>query len=212
MGNGRTLFKSDALHWNLSQIDNVGKIGKKALESYSNISEKLDVEMHPLDSAERKINLLLGDKEIVMSSSRDLAERAQRRESITTQPKEHLKGEKATLTIKNYLGGYYYFTCDEIELHRKKIYLIEGKHSETNNLPSSSDIKDGLLKMILFTNLDDVRVDDVNYNPVPILKLTTGDRFSIKSLNRSQKEMLNVLMKEAKTNEFRIIINEKFFI
>jgi len=205
-------YQSDALHWNLSQIDNVGIIGQKALDSYSNISERLGVEMHSFESAERRIKQLLKGKETFISLSRGLAEKAQRRESITTQPKEHLMGIKATLTIRNYLGGYYYFTCDEVELHRQNVYLIEGKHTKTSNLPSLGDIKDGLLKMMLFTNLKDVKIDDVNYNPVPILKLTTGARFSIKSLNKSQRKMLSILSKEAKTNGFRIMINEEFFI
>ncbi len=43
-----------------------------------------------------------------MELSRDLAEKAQKRESVTSQPKEYLTGEKAKLTIKNDLGGYYY--------------------------------------------------------------------------------------------------------
>lgn len=38
--------QSDALYWNLSQIDNVGKLGRKAIKSYSEISKRLDVEMH----------------------------------------------------------------------------------------------------------------------------------------------------------------------
>ena len=143
---------------------------------------------------------------------RDLAEKAQKRESITAQPKEHLAGEKARLTIKNYLGGYYYFTCDEVEIHGENLYLIEGKHTKTDNLPSLGNIKDGLLKMMLFTNLDDVKIDEVNYNPVPVLKLTTGTEFSMESLNESQRGRLDTLRKEAMTNGFRVAINDEFFI
>ncbi|CAD7774886.1 hypothetical protein FHEFKHOI_01686 [Candidatus Methanoperedenaceae archaeon GB50] len=205
-------YQSDALHWNISQIDNVGKLGQKALKSYLDISERLDVEIHSFESAERRINRLFEGKEIFMGLSRDLAEKAQKRESITAQPKEYLTGEKAMLTIKNYLGGYYYFTCDEVEIHGENLYLIEGKHTKTDNLPSLGDIKDGLLKMMLFTNLEDVRIGDVNYNPVPILKLTTGSRFDISSLNESRSEMLGILKKEAEINGFRIVINHDFFI
>jgi len=202
-------YQSDALHWNLSQIDNVGRIGQKALESYSDISKRIGVEMHSFESAKRRINQLLEGKETFMLSSRGLAEKAQRRESITTQPKEHLMGIKATLTIKNYLGGYYYFTCDEVEIRRRNIYLIEGKHTKTSNLPSLGDIKDGLLKMMLFTNLRDVKIDNRKYNSVPILKLTTGERFKEELLNKSQRDTLILLKKEAKTNGFKILINDK---
>lgn len=205
-------YQSDALHWNLSQIDNVGETGQKALKTYADLSKKLGVDMHSLEYAERRIKQLLKGKETFMTLSRVLAKKAQRRESVTTQPKEHLTGIKATLTIKNYLGGYYYFTCDEVEIHKQDLYLIEGKHTKKNSLPSLSDIKDGLLKMILFTNLEDVKIDDINYNPVPILKLTTGIGFNISSISTSQKKMLKDLEKEAKVNEFRVVINNEFIV
>jgi hypothetical protein len=203
-------YQSDALHWNLSQLDNVGNIGRKALRAYESISKKLDVEMHSWESAEKRIKELLKGKEAFMTLSRELARKAQSRESVTKQPKEYLvAGIKGTLTIKNYLGGYYYFTCDEIEIHGEDLYLIEGKHTKTNNLPSLGDIKDGLLKMALFTNLTNVKIGDVEYNPLPILKLTS--RISAESPSSSQAKMLKLLKQEATVNRFRVLINNKFF-
>ena len=203
-------YQSDALHWNISQIDKVGEIAKKALESYETISKKRGVEMHSRISAEKRIEELKKGKDAFMTLSRNLAEMAQKRESVTIQPKEKLDGVKGIITITNYLGGNYYFTSDEVELHDDNIYLIDAKHTKTDNLPSRGDIKDGLLKMMLFTNLVDVKQDRKNLNPVPILKLTTGDGFNIEELNKSQKEMLDVLKKEAKSNGFRILINNNF--
>lgn len=64
--------------------------------------------MHSMETAKRRIEELYKGKERFMQLSRDLARKAQKRESITTQPKEHLTGTKGTITIKNYLGGYYF--------------------------------------------------------------------------------------------------------
>ncbi len=197
-------YQSDALHWNVSQIDKVVQIGKKALESYEKISQKTGVEMHSRATAEKRIEQLKEGKDTFMNLSRNLAEMAQKRESITVQPKEKLSGAKGTITITNYLGGNYYFTSDEVELHENDIYLIDAKHTKTDNLPSINDIKDGLLKMILFTNLENVKSDGRNLNPVPILKLTTGRCFSIESSSEKQKELLDTLNKEAKLNGFTI--------
>jgi hypothetical protein len=58
-------------------------------------------------------------------------------------------------------------TCDEVEIHEKEILLIEGKHTKFKNLPSLNDIKDGLLRMILLTNLQDVQIGDKQFNSVP---------------------------------------------
>lgn len=202
-------YQSDALHWNLSEIDKVGVIAKQALDSYIKISKKLDVKMHSVESALRRINKLIEGKETFMNLSRALAEQAQKREYVTRQPKEKLNGEKAILTIKNYLGGYYYFTADESQIHNNNLLIIEGKHTKTDKLPSLEDIKDGLLKMILFTNLKNVRVKEKRYNPISILKLTTGKDFSLLMLNKREKDILNFIIREAKENNFRILVNNQ---
>jgi hypothetical protein len=199
-------YQSDALHWNLAHIDKVGQIGQKALESYAKISKKLKVEMHSRQSAEKRIAELLKGKDEFMKLSRMLAEKAQKRERLTIQPKEHLAGTKAIITIQNYLGGYYYFTSDEARIKGNNVFLVEGKHSKNNSLPSLEDIKDGLLKMILFTNLEDVKIGNKNYNSTAVLKLTVENHFSQSNLSDSQKEVLSYLYREAKINGFDIEI------
>lgn len=200
-------YQSDALHWNLAQIGKVGDIGKKALDSYAKISTKLEVEMHSKESIEKRVDELLKGKENFMILSRTLAKKAQDRESVTIQPKERLSGIKATLTIKNYLGGYYFFTCDEVTIGKETIYLIEGKHSKQSLIPSLEDIKDGLVKMILFTNLKEVKIGDTYYIPIPQLKLTSDMKFSRETLRKSQGENLRLLKKEAEENSFQVLIN-----
>jgi hypothetical protein len=195
-----------------SERNKVSKIADKAFNCYRKISEELDVEMHSMESAQRRIEELRKGKERFMQLSRELAHKAQMRESVTVQPKEHLMGVKAMITIKNYLGGYYYFTCDELEIYDNELHLIEGKHTRTGLLPSEGDIKDGLIKMILFTNLENVVVNGYKFYPVPVLKLTTNNKFNEKLLSKSRLNLLNLLRKEAKNNRFRIKINAKFIV
>jgi len=200
-------YQSDALHWNLAQIDKVGQIGQKALETYAKISKKLKVEMHSRQSAEKRIAELLKGKDEFMKLSRALAEKAQKRERLTIQPKEHLEGTKAIITIQNYLGGYYYFTSDEAEVKGNNVFLIEGKHSKNNSLPSLEDIKDGLFKMILFTNLEDVKIDNKDYSSVAVLKLTIENHFDeIISLFHKRKFCLFCEKKQRSIN-FKIILS-----
>ncbi|MEO0091101.1 MAG: hypothetical protein ABIK61_00080 [candidate division WOR-3 bacterium] len=200
-------YQSDALHWNLEHIDKVGEIGQKAIEAYERISKKLEVEMHSLQSAEKRIAEILKGKENFIILSRTLAEKAQRREKLTIQPKEKISGTKAIITIQNYLGGYYYFTSDEVEIKGENVFLIEGKYSKTNAIPSLEDIKDGLLKMILFTNLEDVTIDNKKYNPIAVLKLTSKNYFDENRLAANQKNMLKLLREEARINNFQVILS-----
>ena len=204
-------YQSDALHWNITQIDKVWEFGKKALACYDTISKKTGVEMHSHKTAEKRLEKLEQGKDAFMELSRGLAKRAQERESVTTQPKENVDGTKAIITIKNYLGGNYYFTADEILIEKNDIKLIEAKHTKTDKLPSLGDIKDGLIKMMLFTNLVDVKQDSKNLTPLPIIKLTTGSGFSIDSLSEKKQKLLDDLKKEATLNKFKILINESYY-
>ena len=201
-------YQSDALHWNLLQIDKVGKIAQKALNAYDAISRNVNVKMHSYDTANKRVQELLKGKENFMSLSRNLSQKAQERESATIQPKEKLDGTKAMLTIKNYLGGYYFLTADEIKLVNKSICLIEGKHSKESIIPSTEDIKDGLIKMILLSNLEEVKIGANRYTPLPILKLTSSKIFSKDNLSPSKLKLLKLLRKEAIKNNFDVLVNE----
>ncbi len=83
--------------------------------------------------------------------------------------------------------------------------LIESKHTSRGTLPSIEDIKDGLIKMVLFTNLKDVRVDEKVYFPKAILKLSTASGFLFSNLTKRQKEIYNLLDKEAEINGFKVV-------
>ena len=115
-----------------------------------------------------------------------------------------MSGQKAILTIKNYLGGYYYLTVDEAEIKKDSIDLIEAKHTSLGNLPSINDIKDGLVKMNLFTNLKEVKIGSNEYHPNPILKLSVAGGFSKDKLSPKQIKLCRLLEEEANTNGFQI--------
>lgn len=198
-------YQSDALHWNSEQTVKIGGIAEKALLSYQVISNKTGIKMHSNELAKNRIYEILMDRESFVNSSRRLAKQAQSRESNTIQPKESLSGKKAAITIKNYLGGYYYLTVDEAEIEDNDINLIEAKHTLHGNLPSNDDIRDGLVKMILFTNLKEVKVKDKEYHPSAFLKLSVAKGFSVDRLNRSQKNLHKLLDEEAETNGFKLI-------
>jgi hypothetical protein len=217
-------YHSSALHWNLNELNtNLHSIIDKVKTSYSKIEKLTGVKLHNpsgLDNFKEKIGK---DVSLFMDFSRDKAEKALSKEFFTQQPKESLSTlSKAKITITNYLGGQYFLTVDEILLSKDKISLIEGKHSAKALLPSKGDIKDGLLKMILYCNLSDVSANGKKIKSEAILSLTsTKINGSITSLS-TKKEMTNffevnkfsppqillieTIFKEAKRNKFIIKI------
>ena len=165
--------------------------------------------MHSSKSATKRLSKLERD---FKTFSRDLAKKAQSRETLTRHIAENVDGTKASITITNYLGGAYYFTADEVKIEKNEIYLVEAKNTQGENLPALADIKDGLLKMVLFSNLSEIKIDGKAYTPVPVLKLTMASKGGIETLNELDKKTLRLLMKEAKTNKFKLLLNENFLI
>ena len=217
-------YHSSALHWNLNELKNdLRQIMDKAKTCYSEIENDLGVKLHNLGGLDNFKEKIGKEVETFMQFSREKAEKAQTREILTTQPKESLSTlTKAKITITNYLGGQYFFTVDEILIENDTVYLIESKHSANSILPSKGDIKDGLLKMILYSNLCEVEVNGVKMKSKAILKLTSTKikgEISEKSFGSERAEfifannlkgdaqlLVSELFKEAEENGFEVKI------
>jgi len=199
-------YRSSALHWNMLQVEKIAAISKEAGKAYAKISHKTGVAVHAQNGIDRRIREIVKGRESFMIYSRELARRAQHSESRTQHAKEKLSGTKGTITIKNYLGGSYHFTSDEIEVKKKNVFLVEGKNTQHKSLPALEDIKDGLLKLVIFCNLKEVKLDGQAMKSKAALKLTASGDFKVNTLSKTQKNVLKLLKKEAKENGFEIII------
>ncbi|MBP7496700.1 MAG: hypothetical protein KA792_03445 [Bacteroidales bacterium] len=217
-------YHSSALHWNLKEINsNLAILIDKIKYSYQHISKKTGVKFHSSKGLDDFKKQFEEDVKVFMNTSRIKAEAAAKREQKTLQPKEMLQTlTKATITIKNYLGGLYFLTTDEILIEDKIISLIESKHSNSSLLPSKNDIKDALLKMILYCNLSEIKIENNTYKSKPVLSLTSckilgklnsdakvndlNNFFKNNRFNESKKNTVQKLFEEAKTNGFYITI------
>jgi len=213
-------YHSSALHWNINELkENLYKVMDKVKHSYSHIEKSLKIRLHSNKGLEDFQKQITKDLDLFMDSSRRKSMEAQSREIETTQPKEFLKTiTKAKITITNYLGGKYFLTIDEIELEKQMIYLIESKHSKSSILPSLSDIKDGLLKLILLSNLKDVTIDGKKIKYKPVLNLTSfklkgsvqsnskefEKYLDVNSFNERNKNLIRKIFKEANDNNYLI--------
>jgi hypothetical protein len=154
--------------------NNLHNIVDKAKKSYAHIEKQTGVLLHNQAGIENFKKRIGKDVSNFMEFSREKAQKAQSREMQTVQPKESLStNTKAKITITNYLGGQYFFTVDEVLVDKDTVYLIESKHSKQSILSSKGDIKDGLLKMILYSNLCEVEVDGKPMKSKAVLKLTS---------------------------------------
>ena len=216
-----TKYHQSALHWNLKQLDvtNLEDVIQKARAAYKNISNTLGVQMHPDKNIDKFMNKIIKEVDAFRTSSRNKAKLAQVREVATIQPKEAIGiGKKTPITIVNYLGGNYFFTIDDLVIDDNIAYLIESKHSKTQSIPSIDDIKDGLLKLMLYNNLDKVFIDDTDKRKV-VLRLTSStlkagiklpetkdniDKFIELNTLHNKESLIHSLNEEAKSNKFDI--------
>lgn len=202
-------YQSDALHWNMGQLAHADTIAELALTSYTSLSRRLGVRLHSDAGVKNLATQLKAGGQEFKENSRAKAIMAQQRESRTKQPKEFTEGEKSDITITNFYNGFYAFTVDEAYIERDKIRLVEAKHTERTLLPSMEDMKDGIVKMIIFSNLSHVEVNGARYGVIPELKLTSKYRFSL-SPGIRLKGTLTMLEAEAKENGFEVSFNGEY--
>lgn len=100
---------------------------------------------------------------------------------------------------------------DEISIIDNNLYLIESKHSKNSKLPSLSDIKDGLLKMILYSNLENTKLNDNLINQMAVLNLSSNKLFGLIDSSKHNREEINQFYHQNKLSNKKIdIINTLF--
>lgn len=167
-------YRQSALHWNKNLFEErFTDIFRQALDSYSAISTRTQVQIHSHAGMEKYLQTITEDFEEFKNISLKGSQGASRREAVTSHELEYLiDGMKATFCIENYLGGTYYLTPDEI-LYTQSSYIIqESKNSTKRSLPDLADIQDGLFKLILYSNIDTLQLNEQQVQFSARLKLT----------------------------------------
>ncbi|GAB4162435.1 MAG: hypothetical protein Fur0021_36640 [Candidatus Promineifilaceae bacterium] len=167
-------YRQSALHWNRDLLEErFTGVYKMALDSYETISSETGVRVHDREPQLTYLHRVIGDFEQFRDISLQGSRSAAQRETLVTHKMEYLSdGTKGVFHIKNYLGGVYHLTADEVVLENDRIVIQESKNSTRDFLPSLSDIKDGLFKLILFANLDSLWLDEQPVRFSTRLKLT----------------------------------------
>ena len=104
----------------------------------------------------------------------------------------------------------------------KNLYLIEAKHSARARFPSKNDIKDGLLKLMVYTNLGNVKIGKTPYAPRVMIRLTSNNLkgsiisdaketeiekfFTENNFALKDREFFRKLFAEARENRFTVIL------
>ena len=134
---------------------------EKAVESYQSISSGTGIATHSALDHRNVLATFLRNGRFDLTAFRDAtlprSYAAAMRETLTSHTHEVLlDGQKALFSITNWLGGQYYLTADEVYKFGEKVIIQESKNCTGMKLPTTDDIKDGLFKLILFANMDEL--------------------------------------------------------
>jgi VWFA-related protein len=217
-------FKGTAREWNEREAKQLKSIFEKAKLAYAEISKNTKTYLHDETALTELIKFTETPNKFI-EFSRLKSQKAQNREFVTNQPKEALATDtKGKVTITNALFGKYFFTVDETRLEPGTVYLIEAKHSSRAKLPGKNDIKDGLVKMMLYTNLQNVKLGAKPLVCKAQIRLTSSKlvgsitsemsdeiltKFCADNLiGAANREFLKKLFHEARENKFMIILEQ----
>lgn len=167
-------YKQSALHWNKNLFEKeFTKIFQLALNNYKNIEKNTGVKIHNQDGLEGYLKKIKQDFQQFKDISLKSSQQATNREIQTEHFLEYLvDGYKGVFEIENDLGGIYHLTADEIIVNQQHYIIQESKNSSKKCLPSTDDIQDGLFKLILYSNLDHLYLEDKELQFSCRLKLT----------------------------------------
>ena len=168
-----------ALHWNTTHFEkDFEPIYLNAVAGYKKISQEKNVAVHSPKNHLQTLEKFKTDGRFSLTHFKEAtlprSYEAAHRESVTTHILESLEeNAKGVFQISNYLGGQYYLTADEVYWEQDQLVIQESKNSSKGKLPSEDDIKDGLFKLILFANMEEVAIDErTNIQFTTRLKLT----------------------------------------
>ncbi|PHV62630.1 hypothetical protein [Cyanobacterium aponinum] len=196
-------YKQSALHWNKNLFENEFiNIFNLALNCYKKIENKTGVKIHNQDRLREYLKDIQTDFEEFKNISLKFSQQAINREIQTEHNLEYLvDGCKGVFEIENDLGGIYHLTADEIIIDKQNYIIQESKNSSKKCLPSLDDIQDGLFKLILYSNLDHLYLEDQELQFSCRLKLTG---------NNIKKEIL--LSESTESQELEKFIENNIFI
>ena len=173
-----SFYQLTALHWNTTHFErDFQNIYLNAVNSYENIATTQNVSLHSRQKHLEVLNNFQQDDNFKLEKFKDYtlirSLAAARRESMTIHRLEYLSdGYKGIFFISNYLGGIYHLTADEVYLEGNIFTIQESKNVTKGQLPSEDNIKDGLFKLILFSNLESLFLGDTQVEFKTRLKIT----------------------------------------
>lgn len=197
--------KPDVKTWNGHQITLIPSLLEGAINNYKRLSDKLKVPLGNFSILEKKVKIWKNDSKKFLADCEKESKGAQNREVKSDHALENVPGVKGKINIDLGESKKLYLTSDSVEIKKNKclITLLEGKNTTSDKLPGWGDIKDALMKLMIFKK-SDFSFEDKKYEKKLVCYLTSEN----KDIEKFKKEY-NSLIEECDVNDIELIFNEE---
>jgi len=153
--------KPDIIKWNNEQVKKIPELLEKTIQRYRELGKKLGVPLKTkaLKNLEENAKKWKKNPETLFSDMKKLELDAQNRETRTNHKHESIPteyGGKAKFTIECGKSEMLYLTADAVDVNKNKkiITITEAKNTTKDDFPNKENIKDDLMKLVLFKKTD----------------------------------------------------------
>jgi hypothetical protein len=196
----------DVKTWNEIQLSLIPNFLEKSINNYKKLGTKLDVPLGDFSKLEEQVEKWKKDSVKFLTDCEKNSKRAQDSESRSIHKLEDVPGEKGKINIG--FGGTkkLYLTSDSMILDKNKceVTLLEGKNTSKGKYPSLGDIKDALIKLMIFKNAN-LSIGEKRLKKKLICYLTGQDKNVEEEFRREHK----LLIDECNANEIELQLNKK---
>ena len=198
--------KIDVKTWNEIQLSLIPDFLEKSINNYKKLGEKLEVPLSDFSKLEEQVRKWKQDSVKFLTDCESNSKRAQDSESRSVHKLEDVPGEKGKINIG--FGGTkkLYLTSDSMILDKNKreVTLLEGKNTSKGKYPSEPDIKDALIKLMIFKSCW-FSVGEIKLKKKLICYLTGQDKNVEEEFRKEHK----LLIDECNANEIELQLNKK---
>ena len=197
--------KPNITTWNQKQLIMIPGLLEEAIDNYKRLGEKLKVPLGNFSRLESKVKAWQKDSEKFLADCVKESKRAQKSEANSIHVLEDVPGEKGKINIDFGDSKILYLTADSVEIKKDKclITLLEGKNTTSDNLPNWGDIKDALVKLMIFKN-SDFCFEGKKYKKKLVCYLTSTNKDVTKF-----KEEYKSLIEECNANDIELRFNKE---
>ena len=146
--------KPDIKKWNEKQLEMIPKFLERGIDIYKKLGAKLDVPLGNFSRMENDVKRWTNDSKQFQKDCEKGSKSAQNSESVSDHMLEDVPGNKGKINIDFGESRKLYLTSDSMVLDKEMVTLLEGKNTSSGKYPGMGDVKDALIKLMIFKNSD----------------------------------------------------------